>query len=416
MNIQQAFKMAFRSILGNKGRSVLTMLGIIIGIASVMTIVSTINGMNQQSLKQFEAMGTNKISVSAQRYDGQDVFQDLYDYCLQLSDYVEGVTPNSSIWGVNVIYGTKSSKAMEKNQENMGSSDGMSTEMAELPPELYLGSDQYAVCNNFQIERGRDLSFLDIQKYNQVCVLGARAARNFFGYADPVGQSMTVNGYPFTVIGVYQEKDPDSQWSQDNIIVFPYTQSRILSPGQSFSEFSVKARSAEAAVEATSRISGYLSGLMGQNQEKGYFWVDSNNRWQSSYNEQATMMSVVLGGIAAISLLVGGIGIMNIMLVSVTERIKEIGLRMAIGATPACILCQFVLEAVVLSTVGGAIGVGVGVGAAKAIGQFNHWPIVIEFSSTVLSFLFSAFVGMFFGFYPAYRASKLNPIDCLRYE
>ena len=119
LNIRQAFKMAFRSILGNKGRSVLTMLGIIIGIASVMTIVSTINGMNQQSLKQFEAMGTNKISVSAQRYDGQDVFQDLYDYCLQLSDYVEGVTPNSSIWGVNVIYGTKSSKAMEKNQDNM---------------------------------------------------------------------------------------------------------------------------------------------------------------------------------------------------------------------------------------------------------------------------------------------------------
>ena len=128
------------------------------------------------------------------------------------------------------------------------------------------------------------------------------------------------------------------------------------------------------------------------------------------------LMTVLLAAVAAISLLVGGIGIMNIMLVSVTERIKEIGLRMAIGATPACILCQFVLEAVVLSTVGGAIGVGVGVGAAKAIGPFTHWPIVLEFSSTVLSFLFSAFVGMFFGFYPAYRASKLNPIDCLRYE
>ena len=417
MNIQQAFKMAFRSILGNKGRSVLTMLGIIIGIASVMTIVSTINGMNQQSLKQFEAMGTNKISVSAQRYDGQDVFQDLYDYCLQLSDYVEGVTPNSSIWGVNVIYGTKSSKAMEKNQENMGSSDGMSTEMAELPPELYLGSDQYAVCNNFQIERGRDLSFLDIQKYNQVCVLGARAARNFFGYADPVGQSMTVNGYPFTVIGVYKEKDPDSQWSQDNIIVFPYTQSRILSPGQRFSEFSVRARSAEAAVEATSRISGYLSGLMGQNQEKGYFWVDSNNRWQSSDNEQATMMSVVLGGIAAISLLVGGIGIMNIMLVTVTERTREIGIRRAIGAERSSIVTQFLIEAAMLCGLGGVIGIAIGTAATRVAGRLlvhiDIWPSV---SITLGAFLLSVALGVLFGIYPGAKASKLQPVEALRAE
>ena len=130
----------------------------------------------------------------------------------------------------------------------------------------------------------------------------------------------------------------------------------------------------------------------------------------------AGIMTIVLTIFAAISLIVGGIGIMNIMLVSVTERIKEIGLRMAIGATPACILWQFILEAVVLSTVGGAIGVALGVGAAKVIGEVNHWPIVIEVSSAVYSFLFSSFVGMFFGFYPAYRASKLNPIECLRYE
>ena len=128
------------------------------------------------------------------------------------------------------------------------------------------------------------------------------------------------------------------------------------------------------------------------------------------------LMTVLLTAVAAISLLVGGIGIMNIMLVSVTERIKEIGLRMAIGATPMNILCQFILEAMVLSTVGGLIGVGVGIVAAKTIGEVNHWPIVIEVTSALYSFLFSAFVGMFFGFYPAYRASKLNPIDCLRYE
>jgi putative ABC transport system permease protein len=130
----------------------------------------------------------------------------------------------------------------------------------------------------------------------------------------------------------------------------------------------------------------------------------------------SSLMTILLTAVAAISLLVGGIGIMNIMLVSVTERIKEIGLRMAIGATPANILWQFILEAVLLSTVGGIIGVGVGVGAAKMIGEIQNWPIVIEVTSAIYSFLFSAFVGMFFGFYPAYRASKLNPIDCLRYE
>jgi putative ABC transport system permease protein len=136
----------------------------------------------------------------------------------------------------------------------------------------------------------------------------------------------------------------------------------------------------------------------------------------STMGSVSSLMTVLLTAVAAISLLVGGIGIMNIMLVSVTERIKEIGLRMAIGATPANILCQFILEAVVLSTVGGALGVGLGISVAKMIGEIQHWPIIIEVSSTIYTFLFSAFVGMFFGFYPAYRASKLNPIDCLRYE
>ena len=419
MNIQQAIKMALKSILGNKGRSILTMLGIIIGIASVMTIVSTINGMNQQSLKQFEAMGTNKISVSAQRYDGQDVFQDLYDYCLQLSDYVEGVTPNSTMWDVNVVYGTKSTKAMKKNQQNMWNSmdSGTDPNSIEMPPDLYLGSDQYAVCNNFQIEKGRDLSHLDIQKYNQVCVLGARAARTFFGYADPVGETMSVNGYPFTVIGVYKEKDPDSNYSQDNIIVYPYTMNRILAPGQTFSEFSVKAKSAEAAVEATSRIAGYLQGLMGQNGERGYSWVDSQNQWQDSINESANMMSLVLGGIAAISLLVGGIGIMNIMLVTVTERTREIGIRRAIGAERGSIVTQFLIEAAMLCGIGGIIGIGLGAVATRVAGKLlvhmDIWPSV---GITLGAFLLSVALGILFGIYPAAKASKLQPVEALRAE
>ena len=409
--------MAFKSILGNKGRSFLTMLGIIIGIASVMTIVSTVNGMNQESMKQFEAMGTNKINVSARRYNGQDVFDDLYDYCSSLgSDLVLGITPNANLWDLTVVYGSKSSKAMEKNQENMWNGDGTMNNDLGLPPECYLGSDQYAVCNNFRLAKGRDISNIDIKNYNQVCVLGARAAKNFFNYADPVGQTMQVNGYPFTVVGVYEEKDPGSAWSLDNIIVFPYTARRILSPGTDINEFVVKAASSEATTEVISRLSGFLAGLT-NNGENGWGYAYSENQWQESQNEYLTMISMVLGGIAAISLLVGGIGIMNIMLVTVTERTRGIGIRRAIGAERSAIVTQFLIEAAMLCGNGGVIGIGIGTLGTRAAGkllmQIDIWPSA---GITLCAFLLSVVLGILFGIYPAAKASKLQPVEALRAE
>ena len=417
MKMGQAFKMAFRSILGNKGRSALTMLGIIIGIASVMTIVSTVNGMNQESMKQFEAMGTNKINVSAYLYNGQDVFDDLYDYCSSLgSDLVLGITPNAMMWDLTVVYGSKSSTAMEKNQENMWNGDGTVNNDIALPPDMYLGSDQYGICNNFTLARGREISNIDLRNYSQVCVLGARAARNFFNYADPVGQTMQVNGLPFTVIGVYEEKDPDSPWSMDNIIVFPYTARRVLNPGVSISEFVVKASSGEATVEVISRLSGFLSGLT-SNGEKGWGSAYSENQWQESQNEYVNMISMVLGGIAAISLLVGGIGIMNIMLVTVTERTREIGIRRAIGAERSAIVAQFLIEAAMLCGMGGIIGIAIGTGATRLAGkllmEIDIWPSV---GITACAFLLSVLLGILFGIYPAAKASKLQPVEALRAE
>ena len=171
MNIRQAMKMAFKSILGNKGRSFLTMLGIIIGIASVMTIVSTINGMNKRSLEQMEAMGTNRITVSAYLYNGQNAFEELYDYCNSLgSKLVQGVTP-TGYCNATVVYGSKSSAAMEKNQQNMFNGDGSQNSNVALPPSLYYGSDQYGVFNNFQLASGRELSNIDIKNYHLFCVL-----------------------------------------------------------------------------------------------------------------------------------------------------------------------------------------------------------------------------------------------------
>ena len=416
MNIRQAMKMAFKSILGNKGRSFLTMLGIIIGIASVMTIVSTINGMNKRSLEQMEAMGTNRITVSAYLYNGQNAFEELYDYCNSLgSKLVQGVTP-TGYCNATVVYGSKSSAAMEKNQQNMFNGDGTQNSNVALPPSLYYGSDQYGVCNNFQIASGRELSNIDIKNYNQVCVLGARAARNFFDYADPIGKELQVNGLPFTVVGVYAEKDPDSQWSMDNIIVFPYSVSRLLSPGTQMNDFVVKAANAQASVEVSSRLSGFLTGLT-NNGKSGSGYVDNSNQWQQNINEQATMMSLVLGGIAAISLLVGGIGIMNIMLVTVTERTREIGIRRAIGAERASIVTQFLIEAAMLCGIGGLVGMVLGtIGTRVAGSLLVHMDIWPSLSITVGAFLLSVTLGIAFGIYPAAKASKLQPVEALRAE
>ena len=296
-------------------------------------------------------------------------------------------------------------------------SDGTLAQRVDaLPPELRFGSDQYSVCNNFKIAAGRDLSKIDIRNYNQVCVLGARAAQNFFNYADPVGQVMQVNGIPFTVVGVYGEKDPDSAWSMDNIIVFPYTTSRILSPGMEMSQFVVKAASNKAAVEATSRISGFLTGLT-SNGQSGWGYAQSNNQWQQSQNEYTTMLSMVLGGIAAISLLVGGIGIMNIMLVTVTERTREIGIRRAIGAERSSIVTQFLIEAAMICGMGGIIGIAIGtVGtriAGKLLIRIDIWPSI---GITLGAFLLSVALGILFGIYPAAKASKLQPVEALRAE
>lgn len=404
MKLGQAFKMAFKSIGGNKGRSFLTMLGIIIGVASVMAIVSVLMGMNKKSLEMYEKMGSNRIQVYAYRYDGVSVFEDLYDYCLYLTEQVDGVTPNAYV-SATVTYGNKTSDSMDQR------------------PDMYFGSDQYGVVNNFQIEKGRDLSKIDIDNYANVCVMGGRAARNFFDATDPVGKEVRVNGVPFTVIGVYAEKDADNiSWSLDNVIVFPYTAARALQQDtRDMNEFYVKAKTASAATEATTLINGFLTGICGDrndwNNQKGYFYVENANQWSESGNEYAKMMSLVLGGIAAISLLVGGIGIMNIMLVTVTERTREIGIRRAIGAQRSSIVTQFLIEAAMLCGIGGVIGILLGTGgsllAGKLLFQMTIYPAAWI---TASAFSLSVALGVIFGIYPAAKAAKLQPVEALRAE
>lgn len=404
MNLWQAFKMAFKSIGGNKGRSFLTMLGIIIGVASVMTIVSILQGMTTKAMQYYEAMGSNKITISASLNSGRSLFDDLYSYCLQMDDVVLGVTPQGNLGDVVIKQGAKRSDTME------------------YQPNIYVGSDQYALCNNFQIQRGRDLTKFDVDEYQNVCVMGAYAARLFFDLTEPVGQNLMVNGIPFTVVGVYKEKDKESGgWSMDNMILFPYTATRMLHQSSNISEFVVKAKDSQTTKEAIARITGFLTGIIGdpndpQNQ-KGFFRVYSEDSWRAQDNEYANMLSLVLGGIAGISLLVGGIGIMNIMLVTVTERTREIGIRRAIGAKRKSIVAQFLIEAGMICGIGGLFGVLLGTGltliGTKLLVKMMIWPSMLI---TLGAVLFSVILGIIFGLYPAVKASGLQPVVALRAE
>lgn len=413
MNIGQAFKMAWRSIWGKKGRSILTILSIFIGIAAVMTIVSVMEGMKQKTMEQYAAMGSNLVNVNVHSWiwdeesKPKDYFPDLYNYCSGLKEYVVGITPQGYM-SATVSYGTKSSANMEWEYDD-------DWNLISAPPEMYYGSDQYGICNNLKIRKGRDLAYLDLKNYNQVCVLGAQASKLFFGTADPVGKRMKVNGIDFEVVGVYKARSTSgSNIQMDNILIFPYTASRVLG-GETISEFIVKAKDSESVSEVVSRLNGFLKGLIDQN--TGGFDVWSANRWQEQETQQLGMIGLVLGGIAAISLLVGGIGIMNIMLVTVTERTREIGIRRSLGAQRSSIVAQFLIEAGMLCGIGGIVGIIVGAFGSYILGrlmfQMTIYPAVWV---TLAAFALSVALGLLFGSYPAAKAAKLQPVEALRAE
>ena len=416
MNILQAFKMAWKSIAGKKGRSALTILSIFIGIAAVMTIVSVMEGMKEEMMKQLNAMGSNRLTVYMYSWmydaDGNDIspdyFPDLYDYCQSMKETVVGVTPNGQA-NATVVYGTKNSANMETKYDEQWN-------LISGPPTIYFGSDQYSACSNLTLAKGRDLAYLDMQNYNQVCVIGAEAAKIFFGTVDPVGKEVKINGNKFTVVGVYAPRGEEGENSinqMDNIFVIPYTMTRLL--GGSVDQYTVKVRSSEDMTEATSRLGGFLKGLIPQG--TGGYDVYNEGQWQQYQNETMNTISMVLGGIAAISLLVGGIGIMNIMLVTVTERTREIGIRRAIGAQRASIVTQFLIEAGMLCGMGGVVGIAVGTAGSVVVSRLMYQMTVYPPVWVGLAaFALSVALGVLFGSYPAIKASKLQPVEALRAE
>lgn len=403
------FKVAILAILRNKTRSLLTCIGIIVGIAAVIAVLAIGKGASTMMVREISSMGNNLMMIWPDRNrkgavrsgmgSGQTMTAgDAEAIVRELGHLVAAVSPS-----VNV-----SSQIIRENRNWNTRVSGVSCEMPEI--------------RNWEIGDGRFFEESEQRSYSRVCVIGATVKSHLFEEDESaIGKTIRIGAMPFRVVGVLASKGANG-WGQDqdDTVMAPYTTvGRFLSRSKfrAINMMNVSLHSMDDAEEAKREITALLRQRHRlADYEDNDFDTRDTTEIMNTIGSVSSLMTVLLTAVAAISLLVGGIGIMNIMLVSVTERIKEIGLRMAIGATPANILCQFILEAVVLSTVGGAIGVGVGVVTANVIGEVNHWPIVIEVSSAIWSFLFSSFVGMFFGFYPAYRASKLNPIDCLRYE
>ena len=415
MNLWQAFKMAFKSISCKKTRSFLTMLGIIIGVASVVIMVSVVQGQNRKNMEYFEKMGDNKITAYAYTYSdvNNETSLKLYDYCLSLDDLILGITPDAEIGQkMTIRYGAKTIAV--NDWSNMSYNYDWSTML-----HVKLGSDQYGVCNNYTLGGGREISWLDIEKTNAVCVLGSGAKEQLFNFVDPVGETITINGIPFLVVGWYESMDIEYWPEMDNIIVLPYTFNRSLNNNSAMNNYVIKAKSASATTEALTRLDAFLSGLFPEN-EYGYsdfgdYYVQSDNSYAADIENQNMMQSLVLGAIAGISLLVGGIGIMNIMLVTVTERTREIGIRKAIGAERRSIIAQFLIEAAMICSIGGVIGILIGYAGTMVAGKFLLGEVILPSAGIALgAFAFSVILGIIFGMYPAVKASGLQPVTALQ--
>ena len=399
------FKIALRAIMRNKLRSSLTILGIVIGVSAVIAMVSIGQGARVMVEKQLESLGTNVLIIipistvhSATRgttggtitMTAEDAFA-IKKECGAVSYVSPGVRTSTQ-----AVYG------------NMNWTTYISGVGAE-----------YQIIRNWPLESGRFISAQDINTMSKVCILGQTVLTNLFGTLDPVDKWIRVNNMPFRVIGVLARKgeSPTGQ-DQDDIILMPYTtiQRKIL--GITYIGIILaSSTTAEARFEAIEQITSLLRQRhhLKPNEEND-FSIISQIEFASTIMETSHTMTVLLGSIAFVSLIVGGIGIMNIMLVSTTERTKEIGIRMAVGAKEKDILFQFLTEATVLSSIGGIIGVIFGIILSKLVSYFGDWPSLLSPPSIAVAFLFSNIVGIFFGYYPARKASRLNPIEALRYE
>lgn len=387
--ITQSVKMAIKSILGNKGRSALTMLGIVIGVGSVILLTGIGGGTTKAITEQLESMGTKLITVSFnRRFTTRTVdYDDLYEYVQQNQQIISNLTP--------YISGMAQAKLGADN----------------FRTSLDATDSQYESIKGVTITDGRFISDYDCENRSYVAVVGTYIQQELFGGMSPVGQTIKLNGQQFKIIGVYEETGDSTENSQDNKVTIPYTTATRFLKNKTISTYYLEAASEDIVDMAVNITESFIIKKLGS--DSG-FSVSSVAAVIDTLNEVTGMMTAMLAGIAAISLVVGGIGVMNIMTVSVSERTREIGIRKAIGARTTDILLQFLIESIILSATGGIIGIIIGFLAGPIVKNVAGLEYAIQPDMVILSFCFSAAIGVFFGIAPAKKAAKLHPIDALR--
>lgn len=383
----RTIKLAFKNIRSSKLRSALTMLGLIIGISSVIVLVGIGTGSTQNVTSQVSSLGTNVLTV---RINTEDKLK--YDRVGDINKLsgVESVAPYTSVNG-NVSSGTTTA--------------GMVSVLGV--DENYLGIRSY------KLSYGRGISFIDLDNKNKVCVIGSELSQTFFGYSSPVGKTIKIAGDNYTVIGELESQGSSMGTNADNMVLMPITTSKYITGTDDITSLYIKAADENNVSLAQLSIENYLKSNL--NASSDDIEVSTQQSMLDSLSSIQNTLTLLLGGIASISLIVGGIGVMNVMLVSVTERTKEIGIRKSLGATKGNILIQFLIEALVLSLLGGFIGIAAGLGLGKSAGLLG-FNFAYSFNVVSISFGFAVLVGLIFGIFPAYRASRLNPIIALRQD
>ena len=406
MRIFNLLKIAFKAIVLNKMRTLLTMLGIIIGVASVIAMLAIGEGSKESIKATISSMGSNMINVRPGADMMGGVRMDASEMqSLTLGDY--NAIKGNSTWLTAV------SPVVEGRGQAINGANNWPTTIYGVNPE-------YLEIKAYKLKNGSMFTNAEVASAAKVAVIGQTIADNLFtNNSDPIGKMIRFNNIPFKIIGVLAEKGENTfGQDQDDIILAPYTtvQKRILAINylQSIAASAIDEKSAPRAVEEITRTMRAQHKIT--ENEADDFSVRSMEELISTFSSTSEMLTVLLVAVAGISLLIGGIGIMNIMYVSVKERTKEIGLRMAVGGKGSDILMQFLIEAILISVSGGAIGVVLGLGSTVFIEKVLHWPTSVAFYSIVVSFAVCAITGIFFGWYPARKASALDPITALRYE
>ena len=393
--IYQSFKMAVKAIAGNKMRSFLTILGVVIGVVAIVVLVSIGQGANSSVVESIEGMGTNLITanINARRMNPIDL--DSLNELAQ-NEAISYVAPIASVSGT-----VKAGTTTYDDGVVQGTTPG------------------YESIRNWTVAEGRFLQQPDIDNRSFVAVIGSEAATEMYGTTHAVGETFSLNGYTITVVGVLEAVGSSASGSNDNQILIPFTLAQRLSNQTSISSFYVSAASSAQVEQAQAAVESYLEKAFENYNTRSFgtqYSVFNQTEMLSTLSETTNTLTLMLGGIAAISLLVGGIGIMNIMLVSVSERTREIGIRKAIGAARGNILMQFLIESLVVSLMGGLLGLAISVAAVNALAPVLQMTLTIPVNVAWMAIGFSVFIGVVFGMYPANKASKLRPIQALHYE